>query len=232
MIAIRRSSERGRTSLGWLDSRHSFSFGGYHDRNFMNFHALRVINEDVVQPERGFAKHHHEDMEILTYVLSGALRHRDSLGNGGIIRPGDAQRMSAGTGIQHSEFNESTDEIVHLLQIWILPDQKGLPPSYEQKSFRDRLQPGRLLCIAARDGRDGAVTIHQDVSLYVARLAAGNQIEHSLAAGRYAWLQVARGSMKVNGKALQQGDAAALSGENAARLSSNEESEALLFDLA
>ena len=232
MIAVRRAHERGTAHFDWLDSRHTFSFGNYYDPKHMGFGVLRVINEDRVQPGQGFGTHGHRDMEIISYVLDGALEHRDSLGNGSIVRPGDVQRMSAGTGVRHSEFNPSGDDEVHFLQIWILPERDGLAPSYEQKTFAvDRLG-GTLRLIAARDGRDGAVTIHQDVDLYVARPAAGEGVSHTLAAGRKGWVQVARGRVDVNGVELGAGDGIALTDESAIELRALDGAEVLVFDMA
>jgi redox-sensitive bicupin YhaK (pirin superfamily) len=198
----------------------------------MGFRSLRVINEDRVEPGAGFGTHSHRDMEILTYVLEGSLAHRDSMGNGSVIRPGDVQRMTAGTGVSHSEYNHSQVDPVHLLQIWILPEQKGLQPGYEQRSFPMEERQGRLRLIAARDGRDGAVTIHQDVSLFAGVLASGQRITHRLRRGRHAWIQVARGVVQVNGILLKAGDGAAVSEEEALGVSADEASELLLFDLA
>ncbi len=234
MITIRPSEERGSFNHGWLETHHTFSFADYYDPNFMGFRALRVINEDTVQPGRGFGTHPHRDMEIITYVLDGALEHRDSLGTGSIIRPGDGQRMSAGTGIRHSEQNPSKTDPVHLLQIWILPNQLGIKPGYEQKSFPSEEKRGRLRVLASPDGREGSVTIHQDASLYSSILSAGQAVEHNLAPGRHGWLQVARGTVKLNGKELHQGDGAAVSDEQKLTISGSgkEDAEILLFDLA
>jgi len=234
MITVRRSQERGGADHGWLNTRHTFSFDTYYDPRHMHFRALRVINEDVVQPGQGFPTHPHRDMEIITYVLEGALQHKDSLGNGSIIRPGDGQRMSAGTGILHSEFNASKAEPVHLLQIWIMPESKGIEPGYEQKAFPEAEKCGRLKLIAARNGgQNGAVTVHQDVSLYVALLDKGQKVEHTLTPGRHAWLQVAKGSVELNGTRLEQGDGAAVSDEqNLTIVGAEDGAEILLFDLA
>ena len=233
MIAIRRSQERGGADHGWLNTRHTFSFDSYYDPRHMHFRALRVINEDVVQPGQGFPTHPHRDMEIITYVLEGALEHKDSLGNGSIIHPGDGQRMSAGTGILHGEFNASKTEPVHLLQIWIMPESKGITPGYEQKAFPEAEKRGRLKLIAARGGENGAVTVHQDVSLYVSLLDKGQKVEHALAPGRHAWLQVARGSVQLNGSRLEQGDGANVSDEQKLAITGKQDgSEILLFDLA
>jgi quercetin 2,3-dioxygenase len=211
MMVIRPAQERGVANFGWLDSRHTFSFGGYSDPNHMGFADLRVINEDKVTPGQGFATHGHQDMEIVTYVLEGALEHKDSIGTGSIIRPGDVQRMSAGTGIRHSEFNASQTELVHLLQIWILPEQKGIEPSYEQKTFPEAEKRGKLRLVGSREGRNGSITIHQDIDFYAASLQAGEEVSHTLAAGRVAWLQVARGSVQLNDQPLTAGDGVACS---------------------
>ncbi len=229
MFAIRPAAERGRTHIDWLDSRHSFSFGEYMDPRHMGFRALRVINEDRVAPGAGFPTHAHRDMEIVTYVLDGALEHKDSLGNGSVIRPGEVQRMSAGTGIRHSEFNNSKSAPVHFLQIWILPERQGLPAGYEQKSFEH--SPGRLQLIGSRDGRDGSVTIHQDMDLHCGMLRRGDRIEHGLRRGRYAWIQVARGAVSLNGQDLQQGDGAAVGGEERLALVAGKDAEIILFEL-
>ena len=210
MMVIRRSGARGRTEIDWLDSRHTFSFGDYHDPEAMGFRVMRVLNDDRVTPGAGFPTHAHRDMEIVTVVLDGALQHRDSLGTGSVIRRGDVQRMSAGTGIRHSEFNASKTEPVRFLQIWILPERGGLPPSYEQKTFPPEESRDRLRLVAARDGRDGAVTVHQDADIYVAVLDEGAEARHSPRAGRFAWIQVARGTVSVNGETLDEGDGAAL----------------------
>ncbi|MGH7789501.1 MAG: pirin family protein [Candidatus Binatia bacterium] len=230
MITIRPSEERGHVAIGWLDSRHTFSFGEYYDPAHMGFRALRVINEDVVAPSQGFGTHPHRDMEIITYVLDGALQHRDSLGNGSAIVPGEVQRMTAGTGIRHSEMNPSPDTPVHLLQIWLLPEREGLEPGYEQRAIPR--SAGGLTLIASRDGREGSVTVHQSVDLYSANLAAGDQVVHELASGRHAWVQVASGRLTVNGRALNAGDAVALSDEPRVEIQAGEQSELLLFDLA
>lgn len=232
MIAVRRAKDRGHFNFGWLNTYHTFSFGDYYDSRFMGFRDLRVINEDWVHPGRGFPTHPHRDMEIITYVLEGALEHRDSMGNGSVIRPGEVQRMSAGTGITHSERNGSADESVHLLQIWILPEQTGIKPGYEQKMFTDAEKRGQMRLIASRDGRDGSVTIHQDANLYATLVEPGQEIVHELAPGRHAWLQVARGAVKLNGQQLNQSDGAAVSEEQSLRIVGDEMSEILLFDLA
>ena len=232
MLTVRKAEDRGHADHGWLDTRHTFSFASYHDPRHMGFWALRVINEDRVQPGEGFGTHAHRDMEILTWVLEGALEHKDSMGNGSVIRPGDIQRMSAGTGVTHSEFNPSGEALVHLLQIWLLPNQRGLPPSYEEKRFPPDTLRSRLRIIAAGDGRQGAVTIHQDADLWVAQLTQGESVRHDLKPGRYAWLQVARGAVSLQGKALGAGDGAAVSDEPALEITASESSEVLLFDLA
>jgi redox-sensitive bicupin YhaK (pirin superfamily) len=232
MLTVRRAGERGHFDHGWLDTRHTFSFADYHDPGWMGFRGLRVINEDRVQPGAGFPTHGHRDMEILSYVLEGALEHRDSLGTGSVIRPGDVQRMSAGTGVTHSEFNASATEPVHFLQIWILPERRGLPPGYEQKRFSPEDKRGRLRLVAARDGADGAVTIHADARVYAALLESGREVVHALAGGRHAWVQVARGAARVRGGALGAGDGAAVSDEPTVVLVGREPAEVLLFDLA
>src|ERR1700731_3186539 len=206
MIVKRPAAERGHFDHGWLDPSHPFSFSDYHDPSHMGFRSLRVINEDRVAPGEGFPTHSHRDMEIITYILEGALEHKDSLGTGSIIRPGDGQRMSAGRGIRHSEMNPSATESAHLLQIWIMPDRSGHEPSYEQKTFPDAEKRGKLRLIAGPDGKDGSVTIHQDARLYVTLLSPGQEVIHKLAKGRPAWLQVAKGAVELNGKALKQGD--------------------------
>ena len=230
MLEIRPSNERGGGDYGWLKTHHTFSFDQYRDPNWMGFRSLRVINEDFVAPGGGFPTHPHRDMEIITYVLEGALAHKDSLGNGSIIRPGDGQRLSAGTGVRHSEANPSPKDPVHLLQIWILPDRQGHAPGYEQKSFSDEEKCGRFRLIASPDGAEGSVTIHQDAKLYVSLLSPGQRVEHELAAGRFGWLQVAKGAVELNGKALKQGDGAATD-EPKLVIKASEDSEILLFDL-
>ncbi|NJR24031.1 MAG: pirin family protein [Richelia sp. CSU_2_1] len=232
MIAVRKSEARGHADRGWLDSYHTFSFANYYDPKHMNFRSLRVINEDVISPGKGFGTHGHRDMEIITYVLEGALEHKDSLGTGAIIKPGEVQRMSAGTGIQHSEFNHSQTDPVHLLQIWILPDTNGLPPSYEQKDFPLAERHGKLRLVAARDARDGAVKIHQDVDLYAAVLDKNSRVVHALQPNRHAWVQVARGGILLDGLTLAQGDGAAISDRSEVAIEATEDAEILLFDLA
>lgn len=231
MIAIRKSEARGHANHGWLDSYHTFSFANYYDPKQMNFRSLRVINEDIINPGKGFGTHGHRDMEIITYVLAGALEHKDSLGTGAVIKPGEVQRMSAGTGIQHSEFNHSQTDPVHLLQIWLLPDTNGLPPSYEQRDFPVAERRGNLRLVAARDARDGAVKIHQDVDLYAAVLDKNSRVSHALQSNRHAWVQVARGSVLLNGLALEKGDGAAVSDESELLLEATADAEILLFDL-
>lgn len=231
MITIRRSAERGGGNYGWLNTKHTFSFDQYYDPKWMGFRSLRVINEDFVAAGQGFPFHPHRDMEIITYVLEGGLEHQDSMGNGSVIRPGDGQRMSAGTGVRHSEANPSATEAVHLLQIWILPDRKGHAPGYEQKAFPAEEKKGKLRLIASPDGKDGSVTIHQDAKLYVSLLTRGEEITHSIAPGRHAWLQVAKGAVELNGKLLNQGDGAAVSEEASLTISGKQDAEILLFDL-
>lgn len=230
-ITLRRASERGHADYGWLDTWHTFSFADYHDPRFVGFRVLRVINEDFVAPGRGFPTHAHRDMEIITYVLEGALQHRDSLGTGSVIRPGEVQRMSAGTGVRHSEANPSADEPVHLLQIWIEPARAGLEPGYEQKTFADADKRGRLRLVASPDGADGSVTIHQDARVYATLLGADEQVVHTLTPGRHAWLHLARGTLTLNGQTLGPGDGAAVSRESALTLVGEKDAEALLFDL-
>ena len=232
MIVHRPAEERGRADFGWLDSRHTFSFGEYYDPRYMGFRALRVINEDRVRPGHGFPTHPHRDMEILSYVLDGALEHKDSMGTGSIIRPGDVQRMSAGTGVLHSEANASKDKPVHFLQIWLLPAKGGIEPSYEQKQFPDTEKQGRLRLVGAPDARDGAVVIHQDVDLYAGRFSPGDSTRFELRPGRHAWIQVAGGAMTLNGKPLKHGDGAAVSDESGFDLTATADSEVLVFDLA
>lgn len=231
MITIIRSGERGSTHRDWLDSRHTFSFGDYRDPTRMGFGSLRVINEDRVIPGGGFPTHGHRDMEIVSYVLAGELEHRDSLGNGSSIHPGDVQRMSAGTGVTHSEYNPSRTDPVHFLQIWILPREAGLPPGYEQKAFPVAERRGRLRLVVSPDGREGSVTVHQDTFIYVAVLDPGGMVAYDLTPGRKAYVQVARGEVQVNGHGLRAGDGMALDGEARVRLESHSESELLLFDL-
>jgi len=230
-LTIRKSEDRGRANFGWLDSKHTFSFGHYHDPKHMGFGPLRVINDDRVAPGGGFPTHPHSDMEIISYVLEGALEHKDSLGTGSVIRPGDVQRMSAGTGIRHSEFNASKTESVHFLQIWIIPERKGIAPGYEQKAFDDAEKRGQLRLIGSRDGRDGSVTIHQDVDLYATLLARGEAVEHTVAAGRGGWVQVARGTVVMNGERLREGDGVAVSTSGLLRIEGDTDAEVLMFDM-
>ncbi len=233
MITIRPAHERGAANFGWLDTRHTFSFGNYYDPSHMGFASLRVINEDKISPSMGFGTHGHRDMEIVTYVLSGAIKHEDSIGNGSVIRPGDVQRMSAGTGIRHSEFNASNTEPVHMLQIWLLPGQAGLEPSYEQIHIAPAEKQSQLRLIGSPDGQNGSVTIHQDVKLYATLLASGDQVDHALNPGRVAWVQVARGAIDLNGHALTAGDGAAVSDLEPLTLTGTAtEAEVLLFDMA
>jgi quercetin 2,3-dioxygenase len=233
MIVIRSAQERGTANFGWLDSRHTFSFGSYHDPNHMGFADLRVINEDKVAPGQGFGTHGHQDMEIITYVLEGAIAHKDSLGTGSTILPGDVQRMSAGTGIRHSEFNASETEPVHFLQIWILPEAKGIEPSYEQKAFPESEKRGTLKLVGSQDGREGSITIHQDVNLYASVLQTGEEVSYDLRPDRVAWLQVARGAVQVNAQPIAAGDGVAISQESRVTLKgTGDGAEVLLFDMA
>lgn len=231
MIKIRRSNERGAANYGWLDTKYSFSFSNYYDPRFMGFRALRVINEDHIAPNQGFPTHGHRDMEIITYVIAGELSHKDSMGNGTTILPNEVQRMTAGTGVLHSEYSSPTDQ-THLLQIWILPEEENLTPSYEQTFFAPEDKKGKLKLVASRAGTDGSVTIHQDVNLYSSILAEGETVEHNLAQNRHAWIQVIKGAVKLNGETLDKGDGAAVSEENLLKIESlADETEFLLFDL-
>jgi quercetin 2,3-dioxygenase len=232
MITIRKAGDRGHFNHGWLDTYHTFSFDQYFDRNHMSFRSLRVINEDRVEAGHGFPTHSHRDMEIITYILEGQLRHQDSMGNGSIIRPGDVQRMTAGTGVSHSEANPSRSHGVHLLQIWIMPNERNLEPGYEQKAFSEDERRGQLRLVASPDGRLGSVSINQDAMLLATILEEGQEVTHQLAEGRYAWAQIARGRVTVNGESLEQGDGAAISSESAVTIAARESSEILLFDLA
>ena len=232
MMTLRRAEERGHFDHGWLKTWHTFSFSDYFDQGWMGFRSLRVINEDYVAAGRGFGTHPHRDMEIVTYVLEGGLAHNDSMGNGSIIRPGEVQRMTAGTGVTHSEANPSRDEKVHLLQIWILPERRGLTPGYEQKNFPAEEKRGRLRLVASRDGVEGSVTVHQDMRLYAGLVSGDEQLSYTLAPGRHAWVQVARGELKVNGQLVKVGDGVALSGEEKVELREGQDAEVLLFDLA
>ena len=231
MIALREAENRGTANFDWLLSKHSFSFGHYYDPKFMGFGPLRVINEDRVKPGAGFDTHGHENMEIISYVLDGALEHKDSIGTGSIIRPGEVQRMTAGTGIRHSEFNASETDPVHFLQIWILPEQDGLTPSYEQTDFPTEEKRGRLRLVGSRDGRDGSVTIHQDVNLYAGLFDGAERASFDLASGRIAWVQVARGNVTVAGEALRAGDGLAINAAGPIDISDGDDAEILLFDM-
>lgn len=231
-IAVRRSEDRGRANFGWLDSKHTFSFGHYFDPEHMGFGPLRVINDDRVAPDGGFPTHPHSDMEIISYVLEGGLEHKDSIGTGSVIRPGDVQRMTAGSGVRHSEFNASKTDPVHFLQIWIVPEKIGLAPNYEQKSFPESEKRGQLRLVGSRDGRDGSVVIHQDVDLYATLLRDGESVSHDIAAGRGGWVQVARGSVLLNGETLNEGDGVAISSLGRVRLDALDDAEVLLFDMA
>ena len=232
MIQVRKANDRGHADHGWLNAYHTFSFASYRDPRFMGFRSLRVMNEDRVQPGEGFGTHPHNDMEIVTYVLEGALEHKDSMGNGEILRPGEFQRMTAGTGITHSEFNPSNEELVHLYQIWLFPDQKGHTPSYEQKRFAPEEQENRLRLVASPDAADGSLLIHQDARIYLSRISPGHAVTHPIQTGRYAWLQVLRGSVNVNGTKLDTSDGAAISNETELTIQANENAEIMLFDLA
>jgi len=232
MIHIRRAAERGHFNHGWLDTYHTFSFGDYYNPAHMGFRSLRVINDDRVQSGQGFGMHGHRDMEIVTYVLEGALEHKDSLGNGSIIKAGELQRMTAGTGVRHSEFNPSDKEWVHLYQIWLLPERKGLEPSYEELALSEDEKRGRFRLVASPDGADGSLTIHQDARLYLASLLPGQAVSHQIEGGRAAWLQVLRGSVNFQGNALSAGDGVAFTDENAVAVQAVVPSEVLLFDLA
>jgi redox-sensitive bicupin YhaK (pirin superfamily) len=231
MLQIRKSGDRGLANHGWLNSHHTFSFGHYQDPNHTGFGPLLVINEDTVQPGRGFGTHGHRDMEIISYVLEGALEHQDSMGNGSVLRYGDVQRMSAGTGVRHSEFNQSKSELVHFLQIWVEPNVKGIVPSYEEKNFTAESKKGQLRLIASGDGRDGSVLIHQDAAIYASILNASDQVQHELASGRTAYAHVIRGQVVINGSALVAGDALKVTSENLVTLAQAEAAEVLLFDL-
>jgi redox-sensitive bicupin YhaK (pirin superfamily) len=232
MITLRPAAERGRTDWGWLDSRHTFSFGDYYDPRHMGFRSLRVINDDRVKPGAGFGTHGHRDMEILSYVLEGALAHEDSTGGGGVIRPGEIQFMRAGTGVTHSEMNAAKTDPVHFLQIWIVPDTRGLAPRYDQKTFDADAARRGFVPLASKEGRDGSIPVHQDVALWMTRLVEGDERAHPLALERHAWVHVARGAVTMNGHALQEGDGAALSEEAEVRLLGRGDAEVLLFDLA
>jgi redox-sensitive bicupin YhaK (pirin superfamily) len=232
MITVMRSEQRGTAEFGWLYSKHSFSFGHYYNPLRMGFGHLRVINEDTVQAGKGFDTHGHKDMEIISYVIQGALEHKDSMGNGSTIRPGDVQRMSAGTGVRHSEYNPSETDPVHFLQIWIIPDQKDLPPGYQQIHFSQEQKANRLCLVASRDGRDGSLSMHQDADLYACLLDPGLTVSFSQGRGRRCWVQLVRGSLSVNGQELAAGDAAAMENEEELEISAIQEAEFLVFDLA
>jgi len=232
MIQLRKAAERGRTRIGWLDSAHTFSFGDYYDPRNIGFRSLRVMNDDRIEPGQGFGTHPHRDMEILTYVLDGALAHRDSLGTSSIIRAEELQSMTAGTGISQSEFNASATEPVHLYQIWIFPERKGLTPGYEQREFASAEKPGQLRVVASRDGRDDSLTIHQDASVYLGSLREGDAPKYKLAPGRHAWVQALRGRLTINGRVMEAGDGATVSDESEISLASDGNAELMLFDLA
>jgi redox-sensitive bicupin YhaK (pirin superfamily) len=229
-MKIRRANERGHANHGWLDTYHTFSFADYYDPQWMGFRSLRVINDDLVMPGQGFGTHPHRDMEIITYILNGALQHKDSMGNGRVIRVGDVQYMAAGTGVQHSEFNPSKEEAVHLLQIWIQPDRKGVAPRYGEKSFQN-VPAGALHLVTSKSGRDGSIAIHQDADLWLGKLDAGNRVTHRLAPGRHAWLHVAEGEVSIDGKVLNAGDAAAIEEAGTLELNGVKAGQVLLFDL-
>jgi redox-sensitive bicupin YhaK (pirin superfamily) len=231
MMKIRKANERGHVQHGWLDAYHTFSFADYNDPQWRSFRSLRVINDDLIMPGMGFGTHPHRDMEILTYILSGALEHKDSMGNGRVIRAGELQYMSAGSGVLHSEFNPSKDEAAHLLQIWIQPDTKNVKPHYAEKSL-SRMESGKLHLITSKTGRNGSIAIHQDADLWLAKLEANNRVAHSLNPGRHAWIHVAEGEIVLNGKTLSGGDAAAVDSETRLQLSANKPSQVLLFDLS
>ena len=231
MITVRKSNDRGSANLGWLDSKHTFSFADYHDPDHMGFGTLRVINDDRVEPGKGFATHPHKDMEIVSYVIDGELEHKDNMGNGSVIHRNDVQRMTAGSGVTHSEFNPSPDRPVHFLQVWIEPDQKSLDPEYEQKQYTREDKLDRLTLIASRDGREGSLQIHQDADVYASVLSAGSETAHEFAAGRRGWIQLVSGRISANGEHLESGDGAAISETPALRLKTGDGAEFLLFDL-
>lgn len=232
MLTIRKSDARGAFKIDWLDSKHTFSFGEYHDSKYMGFSDLRVINEDIVAPSGGFQTHPHRDMEIITFVMEGELQHKDSLGTGSIIRPGDVQRMSAGTGILHSEFNPNADQPVHLLQIWILPDAKGVKPSYAQENFSAKRKAGQLTLLVSKDGKDGSLTMNQNANVYVLDLNPGQSFDYTPQASRATWIQVANGAASLNGKTLGQGDGVGIRDEKTLQFKADKKSEILIFDLA
>lgn len=231
MITVRKSDDRGKASIDWLDSRHTFSFASYQDPDFMGFGSLRVINEDWIEPGKGFGTHGHQDMEIVTYVVDGALEHKDNMQNGSVLRNGDVQRMTAGTGIQHSEFNHSQTEVVHLLQIWILPEKASLEPGYEEKYFSVADKTDQFRLLGSRDGRNGSVTIHQDMDLYASLLSAGTELTHTFGANRKGWLQVVSGDVLVNDQRLSTGDGAALQDLTTLHVKASNDAEVLLFDM-
>jgi quercetin 2,3-dioxygenase len=231
-LTLRRGADRGHSQIDWLDSRHTFSFADYHDPRHMGFRTLRVINDDRVQPGQGFGTHFHRDMEILSYVLEGSLAHKDSMGNGSVIRPGDLQRMSAGRGVEHSEFNSSDREIVHFLQIWITPERRGIEPGYEQRHFTADQLRDRLRLVASREGTEGSVSVHQNVAVYLTKLSKGAAVRHELRPQHHAWVHVATGAVSLNGNDLAEGDGASLSGERSVELVASRDAEVLLFDLA
>ena len=232
MIQVRPAAERGIVNHGWLDARHSFSFGSYYDPAHMGFGPLRVINEDRIQPSQGFGTHGHKDMEIITYIIRGALEHKDSMGNGSVIRRHDVQRMTAGTGVMHSEFNHLDDELTHLLQIWLLPESGGLEPGWEEKSFDATDKSNRLCLIASRDARDRSLEVHQDADLYAAILDEGHELEHRFASGRRGWMQIVAGTVTVNGETLTAGDGAAIADVETLDIVARADAEFLLFDMA
>ncbi len=232
MITFRKSEDRGAVKMGWLDTKHTFSFGNYYDPKHMGFGDLRVINDDIVAPASGFGTHPHDNMEIVTYVMEGELEHKDSLGTGSVIMPGDVQRMSAGTGIRHSEFNPQKDKQVHLLQIWILPDKKGFPPSYEQKNFAKSRENGKFTLLASNDGREGSLTVHQDIAMYVLDLEKGKMAEYKMGDNRIAWLHVANGKVILGDKELKQGDGAAVEDEKMLKFTGIDKADILIFDMA
>lgn len=231
MIQVRKAQDRGHANHGWLDTYHTFSFSSYQDPHHIRFRSLRVMNEDIVAPGQGFGTHPHNDMEIVTYVLEGALEHKDSMGNGEVLRPGEFQRMSAGTGITHSEFNPSATEPVHLYQIWLFPERKGIEPSYEQKRFPEADRHNQLQLVASRNAENGSLLIHQDARIYLSSVDAGKAITHDLPEGRYAWLQVLRGSVSLNGVSLETSDGATVSEERLLTIQANSNAEIMLFDL-
>ena len=231
MITVRPAAERGAANIGWLDAKHTFSFGEYHDPEHMGFASLRVINEDRIEPGQGFGTHPHRDMEIITYIIEGALEHKDSMGNGAVMKRGDVQHMTAGTGVMHSEFNHSNEELVHLLQIWILPGQKGLAPGYEEKTFNDDQKKNQLRLIASPDGGDNSLIVNQDISLYASMLDKGATVTHRFDAGHNGWLQVVRGTVEVNGEPLGDGDGAAIEQTESLEIKATANAEFLIFDM-